>query len=139
MDMQELERKLEQAQKEVSKLQAEVRAKAELPLEHGDWWLSKSGRVKIFMKEYNSPYQDCVALNDYIITNIGSTYQGEPIKGNIFKDLKALSKPIKDFEVFGVEVKLEDNGSLLIGGQGIPQPWVQEFFLGLRRMEAGLK
>ncbi|MCJ7483910.1 MAG: hypothetical protein MUO31_13205 [Thermodesulfovibrionales bacterium] len=116
------------------------------PLEHGDWWLDGK-KVKIFMKEYNNPNRDCVALNDFIITNIGSTYQGEPIKGNIFDDLEALGKPIKEFEMECNSASWSGDGKFLHIYENddacnyilVSRENLSDFILNLRRMEAGLK
>lgn len=68
-------------------------------LRHGDWWYTNSNKhgINIYLKQYNEPYADCVALSDCLITNIGSSYKGEPIEGNIIDDLKRNAEDLKEF------------------------------------------
>ena len=74
-------------------------AEAEKPeLRHGDWWIKEGVGINIFLKEHVGARREFVATKDFVLTNIGSDYNGEPILGNIFDDLKALSEPLLSFQ-----------------------------------------
>lgn len=73
-------------------------------LMHGDCWIVNrdDGKARMYAKKHNSNKEDCIMLSDCLITNIGSTYKGEPIIGNIkdfFTDFKRNSEDLKEFEI----------------------------------------
>lgn len=121
-------------------------AEAEKPkLRHGDWWWKGEKRLeaRIFLKEIKDEKRDCVALPDCLLTTIGSTYEGQPIEGNIFTDLKALGKPLESFETDAHKYYIKRLGftrvCIFMAGNWHTIEEVEEHSLKLRRLTATYK
>ena len=137
----------EVAKEELTELQAQL-AEAEKPkLRHGDYGIvprgmHKEGPHPVLADPTNLCFNDGYWKDEdgHISCSYGC-YNGREItnRGNIFDDLKAISKSLHEFEVFGIEVKFIENGALSIGNQIIPKPWVAEFCRNLRILEATFK
>lgn len=151
MNKQELEKQIEFCksckeimQGRIDTLDTELKdlekPKAEKPLRHGDWWFRDEvvGSIRIYMKEFNEEKRDCVALSDVLITNIGAEHKHEPILGNIFKEIAAISEPLKEFEYNGEKIFFLKTGGLCIRPACIRKNDIPGFILNLRRLYATL-
>ncbi len=145
---QELEHKLEQARKdrelatteankEIEAIKAQL-AEAEKPvkLRHGDYGFEEDGCARLTLShDFKMVTAGDGCVNPY------ETHYPNPVLGNIFDDLKAISKSLKEFTLSnGVKIDINEYGHLRItDGDGyivIHKDDIHSFILNLRCLEA---
>ena len=122
---------LAEANKEVDRLAKEL-AEAEKPvkLRHGDYGFVGTDGILV-TDGRNDERQD---YNNFGI--VGEYLEAKGVLGNIFDDLKAISKPLEEFEVYGRTIKFDGDGDLRIPRMWIAPKNIHDFILNLRCLEA---
>ena len=135
MNRDEIQHKLEQAVKDVSKLQVEVEvleiqlAKAKKPkLRHGDFGYDKDGGPKTVLLEHSGNLlQGGVS---YATTREGDPNRTLPLDcvlGNIFDLLEEWGEDLEEREVAGIRISVRSN-CIFVGVYRLSTPEKQELF-----------
>jgi len=125
-----------EADRDISRLKAELAEAKKPKLRHEDYGITTAGNPWIKIRE------DVFWLNEGSIespTEMPLSYFSNTF-GNLGDDLKAIQEPLEEFSIGWLNFKWDEDGELSLDGDSYIDPDdIAEFILNLRRMEATMK